>query len=126
MIVGLGLDVVEISRVDSVFKKFRGRFVSRILTPNESEKLPPVDPVFYLASRFAAKEAGVKALGTGFSRGITLQHLEISNNSLGAPELMFAGPALERARELGADRIHLSMSHGRNTAAAVVILERLT
>lgn len=122
MIIGIGLDLVELDRIEAVHRKYGERFSGRILTSRELSAISG-NPVAYLASRFAAKEAGVKALGTGFALGITLNHLEIINNSMGRPELFFSGPALARAVDLDVQRIHLSLSHGRNTAAAVVILE---
>jgi len=123
VIVGLGIDVVELDRVKTAYEKFRIRFVSRILTQREAQLLPE-SPVAYLASRFAAKEAGVKALGTGFSQGITLKHLEIARGKSGPVRLIFTGPARDRFEFLGGRRVHLSISHGRDTAVAVVILER--
>ncbi len=122
MIIGVGLDLVELYRVETIYKKFGNRFCKKILTPNELAKMP-LNPVAYLASRFAAKEAGVKALGTGFSLGITFQHLEITHNDMGKPGLLIYGPADLRAVAMGAQKIHLSISHGRDAAVAVVILE---
>ncbi|WP_457570912.1 holo-[acyl-carrier-protein] synthase [Desulfovulcanus sp.] len=122
MILGLGLDVVEIERISRSYAKFKDRLVYRILTPKEIENLPQ-NPVSYLASRFAAKEAGVKALGTGFAEGITFQHLEIKSSKTGQPHLYFLGPAYKKAMSMGCKKIHLSITHSQNTAAAVVILE---
>ncbi len=122
MIVGLGLDLVELSRIEAIYNKFGDRFAAKILTPGELTRVPS-NPVAYLASRFAAKEAGVKALGTGFARGITLQHLEIVNNRMGRPELFFFGPAHDLIKKMNVQKIHLSISHGHNTAVAAVILE---
>lgn len=124
MIIGVGLDLVELCRVRAVYDKFGERFCRRILTPGELTKMPH-RPLEYLASRFAAKEAGVKALGTGFSLGITFQHLEVSADNMGKPLLLMYGPAGTRAAEMGAQKVHLSISHGRDTAVAVVILETL-
>lgn len=123
MIVGLGIDVVELDRVKSAYENFGHRFVSRILTQREVQLLPE-NPVAYLASRFAVKEAGVKALGTGFSQGITLKHLEVAKDRKGPVQLIFSGPARSRFEFLGGRKIHLSLSHGRDTAVAVVVLER--
>ena len=122
MIIGIGLDLVELSRIRAIYNKFGNRFSGKILTPGELAGLPP-DPVAYLGSRFAAKEAGVKALGTGFALGVTLQNLEIISNHLGKPELFFSGAAGLRAAQMNVHRIHLSISHGRDTAVALVILE---
>jgi len=122
MILGLGLDIVEIDRISHSYAKFKDRLVHKILTPKEIENLPQ-NPISYLASRFAAKEAGVKALGTGFAQGITFQHLEIKSSKSGQPHLYFIGPAYKKALSLGCKKVHLSITHSRNTAAAVVILE---
>ena len=77
----------------------------------------------FVAGRWAAKEAAVKALGCGFSLGIGPRHIEILPTPTGKPELRFTGPALERARQLGVRHIHVSITHERTTAAAVVVLE---
>ncbi len=124
MIVGVGLDLVELDRIEAIYKRFGTRFTKKILTPKELTGHSTL-PVVHLASRFAAKEAGVKALGTGFALGITLQHLEIVNNSSGRPQLLFSGPARSRAMQMGVHRTHLSISHGQRNAVAVVILESL-
>jgi holo-[acyl-carrier protein] synthase len=122
MILGLGLDIVEIERISRSYARFRNRLIKKILTAKEIESLPQ-NPVSYLASRFAAKEAGVKALGTGFAEGITFQHLEIKSSKTGQPYLYFFGPAYKKAMSLGCKKVHLSITHSQNTAAAVVILE---
>ncbi|WP_031388421.1 holo-[acyl-carrier-protein] synthase [Desulfonatronum thiodismutans] len=122
-IVGLGLDVVELDRIQRIWERFGETFARRVLTEAEQARLHVGSPVPYLASRFAAKEAAVKALGTGFRHGITFQQIEISSRSSGQPELRFFGAAQDVAARLGAHRVHLSLTHGRDTAAAVVILE---
>lgn len=83
----------------------------------------PANAGFWLAGRFAAKEAGAKALGTGFADGIAPAMLEVFNLRTGAPELFFRDAALARASLLGADKWRLSISHEKYCAAAVVILE---
>ncbi|SMP76180.1 holo-[acyl-carrier protein] synthase [Desulfonatronum zhilinae] len=125
-IVGLGLDVVELDRIRRIWGRFGETFSRRVLTETEQIHLSRAHagpPVPYLASRFAAKEAAVKALGTGFRHGITFQQIEVSSRSSGQPELKFSGAAQDAAARLGAHRVHLSLTHGRDTAAAVVILE---
>ena len=122
MILGLGLDVVELDRIESSLARFQDRFLARILTPAERAALPP-HRLARVAGLFAAKEAAVKALGTGFSQGIGPQHLEILSDPLGRPVLGLHGPAGDRARALGAASWHVSITHGRTTAAAVVIME---
>lgn len=122
MIKGLGIDVVEIDRIRRAIARFGVHFSKRILTEYEYGRMPAVSDS-YTAARFAAKEAAVKALGTGFSNGIGMQHIEIQNSASGAPNIQFFGPALERMNALGARKAHVSLTHGRDTAAAVVILE---
>ena len=121
-ILGLGLDVVELERIQRVWNRFGHVFAKRILTEREFKHLPN-QAVAYLAARFAAKEAAVKALGTGFSQGITFQHLEIVTLPSGQPTLVLHANAEIQARRLGSTRTHVSLTHGRDTAAAVVILE---
>jgi holo-[acyl-carrier protein] synthase len=122
VIVGLGLDVAELDRVAAIHERHGGRFLERILTPLERQALPRLATPF-LAARFAAKEAAVKALGTGFRDGISYQDVEVQADPLGKPLLRFSGKALERAQALGVARVHLSLTHGRDVAAAVVVLE---
>ncbi len=132
MICGLGTDIIEISRIKNSLERYGMRFVEKILTweevaylqgryPNFSTSLPANS----IAARFAAKEAAVKALGTGFSQGITLQHVAVHSEENGKPNLMLYGPALEMFHAIGATQSHLSISHSRDTACAVVILEKI-
>ena len=122
MILGLGLDVVELARIAGIFARFGAKFAQKILCEAELERLPRT-PIAYLASRFAAKEAAVKALGTGFSGGITLLSIEVAKNERGAPLLLLHGQARRRFEEMGGRKTHLSLTHARDTAAAVVVLE---
>jgi holo-[acyl-carrier protein] synthase len=126
MILGLGLDVVEVARIARVWKKFGARFAQKILHPGEMARLerPGFAEVQFLASRFAVKEAAVKALGTGFSQGILPTDIAVDNLPGGRPQLHFHGRAEERFRRMGADTTHLSLTHGKETVAAVVILEK--
>jgi len=121
-IAGIGLDVVELSRISRCWDRFGSAFARRILTPEELRLLPR-QAVAYLASRFAAKEAAVKALGTGFSQGITFQQIEILSLATGQPFLTLHQAARSRFTFLGANRAHLSLTHGRDVAAAMVVLE---
>ncbi len=127
MILGLGLDVVEISRIARVWEKFGMRFADRILHPAEAACLDQAGgakAVQFLASRFAAKEAAVKALGTGFSQGIAPTDIAVMRLPGGRPELALHGRAQEQFRRLEADAAHLSLTHGKETVAAVVIFEK--
>lgn len=123
MIVGLGIDITELDRIKRSLEKFGERFTEKILTSTEHELMPPQNPVPYVAARFAAKEAAVKALGTGFAEGVTFKCVEITRHESGAPQLNFHGKALERSREMGVKGVHISITHGRDNAAAVVVLE---
>jgi len=125
MIVGLGLDIVDIHRIKSSIERFGHKFLSKILTPNELSTLPK-NPVSYTAARFAAKEAAVKALGTGFRHGISPQHIEVRKNAEGKPSLHFYEPCTIYLEQLNVTSMHLSLSHSQQTAAAVVILESNT
>ena len=122
MIVGLGIDVVELGRIERIWDRYGTRFASKILTVSEQQALP-ASPIAYLASRFAAKEAAVKALGTGFRNGITFHSLAVRSLPSGQPELILHGRASERAKELGVANWLISLSHSQNTVCAVVILE---
>jgi holo-[acyl-carrier protein] synthase len=122
MIRGLGIDVVELSRMASSWERFGERLAKRLLRPEEMNAMRAPE-ARYLASRFAMKEAAVKALGTGFAEGITPMDIAVRSLPSGQPELLFFGAAAQRCRTLGAVRIHASLTHGRETVAAVVILE---
>lgn len=122
MLVGLGMDLTDIGRMERALQRRGTRFAARILAPAEQEACPELRPAF-VAGRWAAKEAAVKALGCGFSLGIGPRHIEILPTPTGKPKLRFTGPALERARQLGVRHIHVSITHERTTAAAVVVLE---
>ncbi|MCF8104751.1 MAG: holo-[acyl-carrier-protein] synthase [Desulfohalobiaceae bacterium] len=123
MIISIGLDLVELDRIQKAWDRFGLKFAQRILTPLELEDLPR-RPVSFLAARFAGKEAGVKALGTGFSHGISFHSLGIQTEASGKPWLTFYDQALIQAEKLGVARVHLSLTHGRDTACAVVVLEK--
>lgn len=127
MMVGMGTDIVEVDRVAAGLERFGSRYAARILSPAELALLAPeggLPSAVRLAGRFAAKEAAVKALGTGFSAGIGLHDVEILADAGGRPRLSFAGQALVRQRQLGARSLHVSISHERHYAVAVVILEK--
>ena len=126
MIVGMGTDIVDIDRIRAGLERHGRRYAAKILTSAELELLAPADSLpaaSRLAGRFAAKEAAVKALGTGFSDGIGLHDVEILADPHGKPLLIFAARAEARRLELGARRSHISISHERQHAVALVILE---
>ncbi|MEZ9196502.1 holo-ACP synthase [Shewanella sp. 10N.286.54.B9] len=130
MIVGLGTDIVEIARIEarviatSKDELLNNRLAKRVLTPLELALfVASSNPGRYLAKRFAAKEAAAKALGTGIGRGVSFQHIEISNNDNGAPIVTFTAGAAERLSTLGGVRGHLSIADEKHYATATVILE---
>lgn len=122
MIIGIGLDIVNMARIAAIYRKFGRRFLIRILSEAEMARLP-ANAVTYLAGRFAAKEAAAKALGSGFSGGITFRQMEIINNALGEPVLRFHERAEKRFKDLAAKKAFCSITHEHDHAAAVVILE---
>ena len=124
MIIGLGLDIAELSRIKRSWERHGEKFANRILTPTEMKRMP-LHCIPYLAARFAAKEAAVKALGTGFSEGIGFQDIEIRSLPSGKPELVLYNAAAAKAESMGVNVLHISLTHGREVASAVVILERL-
>lgn len=122
MIIGIGTDITELERIKSSYDRFGERFLQKILTPEE-RKLVPASPIAYISGRFAAKEAAVKALGTGFSGGLGPLHIEVLRSPAGQPQLHLHGPARARAETLGVRAAHISISHDRNAAVAFVVLE---
>jgi holo-[acyl-carrier protein] synthase len=125
MVLGLGTDMIEIGRIEESIRQFGQRFLDRVYTPEEIAycQRKKKHSAESFAARFAAKEAGAKALGTGISRGVSWKELEVRREPSGRPTLHLSGRALERATELGIQRISLSLTHGRETAIAVVIAE---
>ena len=125
MILGTGFDLTALPRIKSLLEKHEERFLTRILTAAELAALPaePARRVAYAAGRWAAKEAAVKALGSGFSAGIGFHDVEIVTLEEGRPELRLHGRAEELAREKGVTSLHVSISHERDMAGAMVILE---
>lgn len=122
-IVGLGTDLVEISRIEQSLAR-SPRLVQRVLTANEQVIYAQhTQPARYFAKRFAAKEAASKALGTGIGRGISFQHFEISNDELGRPVLSLTDAAKTLAEQLGAHKTWLSITDEQAFACATVIFE---
>jgi holo-[acyl-carrier protein] synthase len=124
MIVGTGVDITEIGRIKATVERFGDRFLERIFTPAEVKYcLGKPNAAERLAARFAAKEAGMKALGTGQSRGVTWRSIEVVRYPGQRPTLRFTGKAAEFAAQMGCKRAHLSLSHTADLAIAHVILE---
>ena len=124
MIVGTGVDITEVRRVAEALERFGERFLRRVFTPLEVEYCGSKrNKVERLAARFAAKEAALKALGTGLRHGITWQQVEVSRQPGGRPTITFSGVAAQFAARLGVKHVSLSMSHTAEHAIAMVILE---
>jgi holo-[acyl-carrier protein] synthase len=124
VIIGIGSDLVAISRIALAIDRFDERLLQRMLSSGERLNLPSSPRrAAWLAKRFAAKEACVKALGSGFRHGITLRQIEIVSDSLGKPSLILHEEALARACQLGVRRYHLSLSDDAGMALAFVVLE---
>ncbi|RIK42850.1 MAG: ACP synthase [Chloroflexi bacterium] len=116
--VEVGIDVIEIERVRGVLARHGERFLERIYTPRERERYR--GRVQELAARFAAKEATMKALGTGI-RGVRWRDIEVLSNRRGKPILVLHGTALQRARVLGLVHWSVSLTHSRGEAMAIVV-----
>jgi len=124
MIVGTGVDLAEVPRIQASIARFGRRFVERIFTPAEIAYVERKANRFErYAARFAAKEAGMKAIGTGWRRGVTWQDFEVANLRTGKPTLRLHGVAAEIAGRLGVRNISLSLTHTREYGMAHVILE---
>jgi holo-[acyl-carrier protein] synthase len=124
MIIGTGVDIVEIERFRKILDRLKDRFIFRVFTPGEQSYCHRHrDPVPHFAVRFAAKEAAFKALGTGWARGVTWQDVEVQREGQYAPVILLHGEAQRISASLGARRAHLSLSHSDRWAVATVILE---
>jgi len=119
-VLGIGTDIVEIDRIRAILKRYPSKFLKRILTPYEQKYcLERKEPALHLAGRFAAKEAIVKAIGTGFSHGLSWTDIEICNDTYGKPSPFLSPFLLEK---LGNDvQIQISISHCKQYATAFAI-----
>ncbi len=124
MIVGTGVDLAEVPRIRASVERFGPRFIERVYTPSEIAYVERKANRFErYAARFAAKEAGMKAIGTGWKRGVRWQDFEVINLPSGRPTLRLHGVAAEFATRLGVRNISLSLTHTAEMAMAHVILE---
>ena len=124
MIVGTGIDIVEVPRVAAAIERFGARFLARVFTEAEIRYCQSKhNAVERFAARFAAKEAGLKAIGTGWRGGVAWKDVEVRREPGGRPTIAFSGKAAEFAARLGVKRASLSLSHTKEHAIAEVILE---
>jgi holo-[acyl-carrier protein] synthase len=123
LIYGIGTDIVSVSRMADNLKRYGDRFAQRILADNELEEFRTnVKPAHFVAKRFAAKEAAVKAFGMGFRVGISLRHIAVIHDGFGKPVLQFHGEALRFVEQNGITRSYISLSDEDHYAIAYVIL----
>lgn len=133
MIVGTGIDLLDVRRLEALMEKYGERFKSRYFTKIEiqtaEERAKAGNEVMAFAKRFTAKEACVKALGTGFINGITMRDIEVSNDALGKPSLTLTDKALERLQAITPSGklpvLHLSLTDEPPYAQAQVIIEAI-
>jgi holo-[acyl-carrier protein] synthase len=124
MILGTGIDLIEVARIAASYEKFGERFVNRVLLPDEiAYCLTHKNPAPFLAARFAAKEAISKAFGTGIGAQLGWQDMEIRHKESGEPFVVMHGKGAELFTARGARRLHISITHTENYAAATAVLE---
>ena len=125
MIYGTGIDLVENDRMEKIIAKWGDKFLTRVFTPGEIAYCGRHrhSAIHYVA-RFAAKESFLKAIGTGMGRGVQMLDIEVVNEQGGKPLLRLHGEALRHIRKAGVRQIHLSVTHTKNYAQAMVVLEK--
>ena len=125
MIFGIGTDVVQLSRIEATWARHGEHFVERLLLPEEERAFRAYKrPARFLAMRFAAKEAIVKALGTGFAHGIWIRDVGIAPNAWGRPEVIWSERGRRRRDELGAGEGHVTLTDEAGLVVAVAVLMR--
>jgi len=124
MITGIGIDIVQVDRIATVYSRYGFKFARRVLAAEELDAFQRSRyPVRFLAMRFAAKEATSKALGTGFRQGVSLRQIEVLHNIAGKPFLRLHGAVSEHAARQGVVATHVSLTDEQEYAAAVVVFE---
>ncbi|WP_027416543.1 holo-ACP synthase [Aneurinibacillus terranovensis] len=126
MIMGTGIDLVELKRIEKILSRQEADFVRRILTPGEQKLIPGVQArkVEFLAGRFAAKEACAKALGTGLGKVLSFQDIQVLRENTGRPILQVSSSVLEAVFGTSACMVHVSISHSKEYAISQVIVEK--
>jgi holo-[acyl-carrier protein] synthase len=123
MIFGIGVDVLEAKRIDETLERFGTRFVQHLLMPAELVQLAKTQrPARFLAMRFAAKEAIVKAMGTGFAHGIWIRDVGVVQNSWGKPEVVFSERGERVRKGLGIGEGHVTLTDEAGLVVAVAVL----
>lgn len=125
MIYGVGIDLVDNDRMEKIIKKWGLKFLGRIFSEGEIAYCGRhVQSSIHYGARFAAKESFLKALGIGLGEGVRLNDIEVVNDEKGKPELVLGGEAKEQIRKRKINKIHLSLTHTKQYASAVVLLEK--
>jgi holo-[acyl-carrier protein] synthase len=125
MIYGIGTDLVEINRIANIIKRWGERFTGKVFSQNEINYCQnKAYPAIHYAARFAAKESFLKSLGIGLGMGVSLKDIEVINNPQGSPQLHMNEKIQGVLDERGITAIHISMTHTREHAQAVVVLEK--
>jgi holo-[acyl-carrier protein] synthase len=125
MIYGIGIDVLKTERVQRVFEKYGGRFVNHLLLPEERAQLErTARPGRFLAMHFAAKEAIVKAMGTGFAHGVWIRDVGMVQNAWGRPEVVYSARGAKVRDGLGIGEGHVTLTDEAGLAVAVAVLMR--
>ena len=123
MIFGIGVDVLEAKRIDETLERFGTRFIQHLLMPAEQVQLAKTQrPARFLAMRFAAKEAIVKAMGTGFAHGIWIRDVGVVQNSWGKPEVVFSDRGERVRKGLGIGEGHVTLTDEAGLVVAVAVL----
>ena len=124
MIFGIGVDVLEAARVKRVYDKYGEHFVDRLLLPEERAQLAKTKRTErFLAMRFAAKEAIVKAMGTGFAHGMWIRDVGVVQNAWGRPEVVYSARGEKMRRKLGIGGGHITLTDDKGLVVAVAVLE---
>ena len=124
MIIGIGVDLADANRIERMLVEYGSRFADRILAPSERAAFRINSrPTWFLANRFAAKEALSKALGTGLRFPVTLHAISVESDGIGKPEFRFHGALPEYLSGRGVVRCHLTLSHEKFLACAMVVVE---
>lgn len=127
MIFGIGTDILQLQRVEQTYGRFGERFVRHLLMPEEKAQLVLTSrPVRFLAMRFAAKEAIVKAMGTGFAHGVWIRDVGVVQNAWGRPEVVYSPRGESVRRALGIGDGHVTLSDEAGLVVAVAVLMKVT
>ena len=130
MILGIGIDLVSVNRIEDLLQKFGEKFVRKIFTQDEiiqAEKITQVNQAIFFAKRFAAKEAFAKACGLGIGRGVDFHDIEVFNDNLGKPFIKILNEKEEFLRQhfaVASFKTHLSLTDEKPMAQAMVIIEK--